>query len=274
MKDSGVSAIVTVTMPATKAVSDGHSALDRRRGGEQHEGEFARLRQEQRDPDGVVVRRTEEPREPVEQRRLDAHHDDHGEPDPPPAVQQVVRVDGHADGDEEETEEDAAEGLDVGLELVAEGGIGQHQPGKEGAHRHGKAGEFHERRGAEHDEKRRRRHHLARPRQREHAEERVEQIAPAEQKHRERADRLQDVARAAGAELRAARRKYRHDGEERHDGEVLEEERRRRLLAVGGDEVAALGQRLHAEGRRRHRKAEADDDGGLDAPAVQGGRSR
>ena len=42
--------------------------------------------------------------------------------------------------DEEEAEQEAAERLDVGLELVAEGRIRQHQAGDERAHRHRHAG--------------------------------------------------------------------------------------------------------------------------------------
>ena len=74
MKVNGVSAIVTLTTPATKAVSEGQSALHRRRGGEENEGKFASLRQQQGDPHRVVVAGAEETRQPVKDRGLHEHH--------------------------------------------------------------------------------------------------------------------------------------------------------------------------------------------------------
>ena len=75
MTETGVSAIVPVTMPATIHVSEGQSARTCRGRGEEHEGELARLRQEQRDAHRVVVVRPEQPRQPVEDRRLHDHDD-------------------------------------------------------------------------------------------------------------------------------------------------------------------------------------------------------
>ena len=45
MTETGVSAMVTVTIAATSEVSDGQSARTAESGGEEHEGELARLRQ-------------------------------------------------------------------------------------------------------------------------------------------------------------------------------------------------------------------------------------
>jgi hypothetical protein len=55
----------------------------------------------------------------------------------------------------------AAEGLDVGLELVAEGGFAQEHPREEGAHRGRQPARGQEQRRAQHDEERARGHHLA-----------------------------------------------------------------------------------------------------------------
>ena len=48
-------------------------------------------------------------------------------------------VDRHADAHEEQAEQDAAERLDVGLELMAEVRFGEEHAGEEGAHGHRQA---------------------------------------------------------------------------------------------------------------------------------------
>ena len=73
-----------------------------------------------------------------------------------------AEVERHADAEEEQAEQQPAERLDVGLELVAEGRFGEEHAGEEGAHRHRQAADLHGERRAEHDEQRRRGHDLAR----------------------------------------------------------------------------------------------------------------
>ena len=46
-----------------------------------------------------------------------------------------AEIEHHADGDEEQAEQDRAERVDVGLELVPVGRIGEHHAGDEGAQR-------------------------------------------------------------------------------------------------------------------------------------------
>jgi hypothetical protein len=96
----------------------------------------------------------------------------------------TVEVERHADGEEEQPEQDAAERLDVGFELMAEGRGRQQHAGEERAHRHRQAA-LEQQRRAEHDQQRRRRHHLARAiALGEEAEQRVEQIAAGERSAR------------------------------------------------------------------------------------------
>ena len=56
-------------------------------------------------------------------------------------ARQLAEVDVHADGEEEEAEQQALERLDGGLDRLAELGLGQQQPGDEGAERHRQAGQ-------------------------------------------------------------------------------------------------------------------------------------
>ena len=88
------------------------------------------------------------------------------------------QVEGHADAEEEEPEEETAEGLDIRLELVAEARFGEEDAGEEGAHCHREAARLHREGRPEDDEQRRRRHHLARLGVGEDAEYRVEEVAP------------------------------------------------------------------------------------------------
>jgi hypothetical protein len=64
-----------------------------------------------------------------------------------------AEIGGHADREEEEAEQQALEGLDVRLELVAVVGIGEEHAGGEGAERGREAGGLGDGGGAEDDEK-------------------------------------------------------------------------------------------------------------------------
>ncbi len=159
-----------------------------------------------------------------------------------------VEVEGHPHGEEEEPEQNAAEGLDLRLDRMSEGGIRQHQPGDEGAHGHRHARNVHERGGAEHDQERRGGHDLARSGDCQEPEERVEEVAAGADKHDERHDDLHDLGESGGCEGCPAGRQDRHQGQQRDDGDVLEKQDGGRLLTVGGGDLVALGERLHAEG--------------------------
>ena len=91
----------------------------------------------------------------------------------------------HADAHEEQRQQQAAERLDVGFELVPVVGFGEQHAGEERAERHRHAGLLHQQRGAEHDQERRRGHHLARAGLRQQPEERIEQIAAGDDDQRD-----------------------------------------------------------------------------------------
>ena len=178
-------------------------------------------------------------------------------------VDDDAELERQADGHEEQAEQDAAERLDVGFELVPVGGFGEHDAGDEGAHRHRQPGKLHQRRRPEHDQQRGGDHRLLGAGIGDDPEQRVEQIAPGDQQRGDRADRDARTARSpGGGASRRAGGKQRNQRQQRHDGEVLEQQDRERRLAELGVGRAFLLEDLHGEGRRRQRQPEADDDRG------------
>ena len=79
----------------------------------------------------------------------------------PGRASQQAEVDRHADGDEEEAEQQALERLDVGLERVAVLGAREQHAGEERAERHRDAGQRHQLRDADDEQQRERGEHLA-----------------------------------------------------------------------------------------------------------------
>ena len=72
-----------------------------------------------------------------------------------------LQIEQHPDREEEQPEQDRAERLDVGLELVPVGQFGEHHAGDERAQRGGQVKRVHHRRRADHREQRRRRRTFA-----------------------------------------------------------------------------------------------------------------
>ena len=184
-------------------------------------------------------------------------------------------VERHADAEEEQAEQDAAERLDVDLELMPEARFRQHHAGEERAHRHRQAAHLHHERRAEHHQQRGRRHHLARLRVGEHAEHRIEQPAAGREQRRDGGERDADREPArAGGGLRRRRRQERHQRQQRHDREVLQQQDRDQPLALWRRGVAALLQDLHHDGgggeHEAHGGEERDQwrEAGRDADAV------
>ena len=149
-----------VSMAVVSAAED--AGADRR--GIEDEGELAALREQKREPERVAACAYLKSRATsVDADRLDRHEDRRRGDDRAPRPRAISdEVERHADAEEEQAEQEAAEGLDVRLELMAEARFGEEHAGEEGAHRHRQAADLHDEGGAEHDEQRRRRHDLAR----------------------------------------------------------------------------------------------------------------
>ena len=109
--------------------------MRRGRLGEQNESELAGLAQQQSEAQAVAEVRAEEAVDEADQDGLgDDHPGSNPEHEQGPLCHQP-QVEQHANGQEEQTEQDRAERLDIGLELMAVGGFGEHDAGDEGAER-------------------------------------------------------------------------------------------------------------------------------------------
>ena len=192
-------------------------------------------------------------------------------------------VDRHADPHEEQRQEEAAERLDVGFELVAEIRFGQHHAGQEGAERHRHADRVHQRGGAEHDQERARRHGLAGAGCGEQAEHGVEQPASGSDDRRDGERDLggRDGGLAQPGGGAAARRQKGKERQERHHRHVLEQKDRegragRRPAATRHDRrgcaVRSPSTTWRARGRRRRRRAQEDSPLVVASTAMTAGR--
>ncbi len=100
---------------------------------EQHEAELARLRQCERHAACALGRVAGHARQQVQHPEL---HDDQAcdeQCDAARLLEQQADVGYHADGHEEQAEQQALERLDVGFELMTVLAVGEQEPGDEGA---------------------------------------------------------------------------------------------------------------------------------------------
>src|SRR5712691_11713426 len=123
---------------------------------EENEGELAALRNRNCKSLRGVVRRAADPGDRVHQCKLREHETEHEAEHRERPFPNETKVRAHAHGYKEKTEQQALEGLDVGLKLVAKFGIGEEHPGEEGAERGRQADFLHDERGAYNKQQRRR----------------------------------------------------------------------------------------------------------------------
>ena len=229
-------------------------------GGVEDEGELAALGEHGGAAHGLPRSGAEEAGDEEDHGGLGQHQHHHAGQDQQPVAAQHAEVEAHADAHEEEAEQDAAEGLDVCFELVAEGGFREQHAGQEGAHGHGKAAELHGQRGAEDDEQGGGGHHLPRPGTGEQGEHRVEQPAAGGDQGGER-----EQGEADGDPVRAfrlvPRGEDRDQGQERHDRQVLQQQDGDDALPGGGGDLALLLQHLHGDGGGGQDEAHGGDEG-------------
>ncbi len=76
--------------------------------------------------------------------RLDDHQHRHGNENDDDVVGDHTEIERQADRHEKQTQQDAAEWLDVGFEFVPVGGFGQHHACDKGTQCHRQAGKLHQ----------------------------------------------------------------------------------------------------------------------------------
>ena len=249
----------------------------RERRGVQYERELASLREQRRTLQGFTPVGAEDPGDAVDAERLHRHERGDAGRDGLPVAGDHAQVQRHADRQEEQAEQDAAERLDVGLELVPKRRLGQQHAGDEGAHRHRQPAPLHEQRGTQHDQQRRSRHDIPAAERRDDPEQRVEGPAPHADQARKRRNRDQhrEPGRPRRLHVGTVRKgQERHQRQQRNDRQVLEQQDRHRTLAGRRRGLAALVEHLHDHGRRRQHEPHGTDDGHRGRPAERQANAR
>ena len=179
------------------------------------------------------------------------------------------QVEHHADGDEEQAEQDVAERLDVLLDLVAILGLRDQHAREECAQRERQARELGQRRHAQRDQQHVQHEQLGRALARDHMEPPAHRLLAEEQDQRQGDARLQQRATHRGDAAASGARERGNEDQERDDGQVLEQQDAHRVAPVRGAQLRALCQHLRHDGGRAHRQRAANDDAGPPAIAQQ-----
>ena len=241
---------------------------------EQQEGELAALRQQDAEIERLRPGHAEQAAQAGEQNRLAEQQGEHQAGDHPALAQQELQVDAHADGDEEQPQQQAAKRLDHRAHLMAVMGLGEQHAGEEGAEGHGQPGQIGEHAGAEHDQQRERGEDL-RVADLGHGPEHVAQDdAPDAQdrKHGHRHLERREAERRRDRGLGGAERQ--HADQQGADRQVLDQEDREGRAPEARGDVAAIGQKPQDDRRRGEREPGADDERGRAAHAGQPGHHR
>ena len=228
-------------------------------GAEQDERELAALGDGHGDPLRIPISDTEQTTEAVDQQGLDEQQADHAGEHGQDVVQHEQPVYRHANGDEEEAQEQATERLDVGFQLMPVLGIGQQHAGEKSAHGHGQPDARHDRGRADHQQERRCGEDLAGAGQRDDPEDGPEQVAADDHHGRDHADDLAGLQPGIARLACSAGAEQRDQCQQRHDGQVLEQQDGECSVAVGAVERSFLLEDLEREGRGGQGQAEAGD---------------
>ena len=257
---------------------------------EQDEGELAALRQQQCHGEPAAKVQPRDGREPEDDHGLEHDQSREQTKDHQRLTEQGVEIDLCTDGDEEQAEQQALEGLNIALQLVAVFAVGQHNAGDEGAQRRRQANGPHQEGDANDDQQRNGGEQLADMGAGDDPEQRADGVTPAEDNGDDDPDRdtglppcrqvLGQVENSffaavtctvatrivaarimthflAGAVTARARkaeaprvRKEREHGEDRDDRDVLEQQHGKGVLSGGGRHLALLIQGLQHDCRR------------------------
>ena len=169
-------------------------------------------------------------------------------------------IDHHAHRHEEQAEKQPAERPDIGLDLMPVLGLGEQQSGEEGAQRHGKAGHGEDQARPQYDQQGGGNEQLGTAGRGDQTVDRP-QYRPADDDGDDQRDnglqaRLADRRQQGGPLLV----QQRHQDQQRHDDQILEQQDGEGHGAVGCGPLAALGQQLEDERGRRQGEARPDDD--------------
>jgi hypothetical protein len=236
-------------------------------GAEDHERELAALGQREREEPAFRVRYAEQARDHPQRGDLEAEEAREHPQHLRRAAGQQAEIDRHADGDEEQAQQQPLEGLDHRFQRVAELGVGEQYPGEEGAQRHRKPGQRHQLGHTQHQQQREGGEELADTHARDHPEQRPREVAADEDHARDRGGGEQHPHPQRLPGRGSGVRQQRHRGDERDRGDVLEEQDAERRLAGRRGELVPLRHRLQRDRGGREREGRAADHGEPASPS-------
>ena len=222
---------------------------------EQHEGKLSALGDGEREVDRRAVAVAPQPCDDIEHQGLGRHQAKRQSNQQKRLLYDQAQIDRHADGDEEQAQQQALERLDVGFQFVAVFRIGQQHAGEKRAQRHRQAGLLHEQGGAHHHQQGGGDEHFVAVGGGRQAQIGTQQQAPDED-DRQHHGRCARRAGPVPALVVGAGAEQGQDGQQRNRGQVLEQQDGKRGTAVVGGELLSLRQHLQRQrgGRERQRQ--------------------
>ena len=200
---------------------------------------------------------------------LSDHRHQQQQQHPAPVRGDHRQIERHADGDEEQAEQDVAKRLDVVLDLIAVFGLRDQHARQERAERQRQSGERGQLGQPERDQQHVQHEQFWRARPRDDVEPRAHRPLADEEDQRQRDQRLEacrgERPREVGPRLSERRQ---HDQEGDHS-EVLEQQDAHDVAAVRRRELHPLGQHLRHDRGRAHGQRAAERESGLPAEAQQ-----
>jgi len=225
--------------------------------GQQHEAELARLRQVQAGAQRHTRRGAEGARQHRDECELDQQRQRAQQQHQQPLFGHRVPVELHADGDEEQAQQHIVERPDVGLDLVLVLGLGHQHAGHEGAQRQRQAGAFGKVGQAQRHQQQVQHEQLFAAPPRHQRQPPAHHALATHQQQGQHSGGLQQRHGHLGEQFmgRAAERRYQH--QQRHHGQVLEQQHADDALAVFAFQFQPLGHQLDDDGGGAHRDGPA-----------------
>ena len=216
---------------------------------EQNQRKFTALRQHQRQPECRPRRQQQPARQRKQDRRLDEDQARHEEGDRHPVRPDLLGLQQHADGHEEEAQQQPAERLNLGRHLMPERGVGEQDARQQGSQRHRQAGPMGGKRRHDDDEQRQGGEDLTHPRRGDDVHERP-QRQPADSEDQHGGDHGLEQALAQGcADILGIAPQARQHDQQRADGEILEHQDAENAAAEAAAEFPAFHQQRQHDGR-------------------------
>jgi hypothetical protein len=226
------------------------------------EGEFAGLPQQQPGLQRGMAGQTEGAAQRGDDRGLEQDQPGDRREQPHRHLRHQAPIDAHAHRHEEQPQHQPLEGFEIDLDLVAELGLGQQQPGQKGAQRHRQPGRRGQHRGPQHHQQDGGHEHLAAARLGHDMQRRAQHETPSRVDPGDRQRGLgQRRCEFAGDTGRGLRRQHADQEEDRHHREILGQEYREAGAAERRGEAACLDQDLDGDRGRGQGQGRAEDRG-------------